>query len=80
MGLRGIGAKPVQAPAKRKPSVKQEPWRRAGLTRAERVIAFVQCCPVTQGKLAGTRIKLRPFQRSFIKSVYVEDSDGSRPV
>ena len=80
MGLRGYGAKPKQAVRKRKPSVKQEPWRRAGLTRAQRVIAFVEVCPITAGRNAGKLLKLRPFQLDFINSVYAENESGQSPV
>jgi len=40
-----------------------------GLSRAERVIAFVESLPCTAGPLAGTLLKLRPWQRRFIRAV-----------
>ena len=39
MGLRGSGARPVKKASKSK---RQASWRRAGLSRSERVIRFVQ--------------------------------------
>ena len=96
MGLRGPGANPApirrakaEAPSSQhdmfgtvevlapKPF---EPWREPGLTRAERVIAFVETLPITQGSLAGTTMHLRGWQRRFVEEVYAEDDRGGRPV
>ncbi len=71
MAARGKGAgrrKELQAAAAlitRKPS-----WQRAGLSRAERVIRFVQSLPVTKGLLSGTKVRLLPDQREFIERLY----------
>jgi phage terminase large subunit-like protein len=46
------------------------PWERKGLSRAERVIKFCECLPVTSGTLAGTTLKFRPWQRDIIKNIY----------
>ena len=71
MGLRGPGAKRLVAARAALPDKpRKEPWRKKGLSRAERVIAFVQSLPVTKGKLAGTKMKLLPGQRRFIEEVY----------
>jgi len=41
------------------------------LTRGEKVCAFIEkYCPVPEGDLLGQMIKLEPFQRAFILSVY----------
>lgn len=81
MGLRGIGAKPKSAKGITSPKLRKRlPWERKGLSRAERVIAFCEDMPITQGKLAGTKMKLREWQKDFIRSVYREDDDGNRPV
>jgi phage terminase large subunit-like protein len=78
MSLRGIGAKPLSERGKIK--VRDVvPWDVPGLTRAERVIAFCEDLPITQGKLAGTKMVLRDWQRRFIKKVYAE-KNGTRPV
>src|SRR5690606_37792802 len=79
MGLRGPGAKPVKrkasAPgAKARP--KRHPWQRAGLTRAQRVIAFLESLPITAGAHAGRKMKLRPWQRREIEAVYRADGMG----
>jgi phage terminase large subunit-like protein len=71
MGLRGPGA----ARAKQaREAVAAEPmervWDREGLTRAERVIAFVESLPITKGKLAGEKLRLLPGQRDFIQAIY----------
>lgn len=71
MAARGKGSgrrKELQAEAaliRRKPS-----WQRAGLTRVERVVRFVQSLPVTKGILAGSRVKLLADQIEFIGEVY----------
>ena len=55
------------------------PWERPGLSRADRVIAFLENLTVGSGKFAGERLGLRPFQRRFIRAVYREHR-GRRPV
>jgi phage terminase large subunit-like protein len=81
MGLRGPGAKPKSGKAKAAPKLRKRlPWQRKGLSRVERVIAFLEDLPITAGKLAGTKMKVRPWQREFLEAVYREDADGNRPV
>jgi len=79
MALRGPGAKAL---SKRGKVATREvlPWDMPGLTRPERVIAFCEDLPITAGKLAGTNMQLREWQRAFIRAVYAEDADGRRPV
>lgn len=79
MALRGVGAKALSERGKidERPV---KPWEEPGLTRAERVIAFIEDLPITAGKLAGTQMSLRPWQREFIKAVYAEDAEGRRPI
>jgi len=83
MGLRGFGA------ARRKPPERAEgasrrrrlPWKRSGLSRAERVVAFLQFLPITKGILAGTKMKLLPGQRRFVEAVYGRlAADGRRQI
>jgi phage terminase large subunit-like protein len=50
------------------------------LSRAQNVIRFVETLPITSGLLAGTSLKLRPWQRAFIEAVYREDKAGRRQV
>lgn len=71
MGLRGPGARRLTdaraaAPERRR----RMPWEAKGLTRAGRVIKFVQYCPVTKGKRAGRKMKLLPGQRAFLEDLY----------
>lgn len=81
MGLRGPGAKPKSARKAANDNLRAVlPWQKDGLNRAERVIAFLEDLPITQGKLAGTKLKVRPWQREFIEAVYREDDEGNRPV
>jgi phage terminase large subunit-like protein len=81
MGMRGINATPKstskRAHAHTSP---RHPWTAKGLSRAERVIAFVETLPCTAGPLAGTKLKLRPWQKSFIRAVYKTDKTGNRLV
>jgi phage terminase large subunit-like protein len=84
LGLRGPGARPVKLTktgridrgGKRGPRL---PWRATTLKRWERVVVFCEELTVTSGSLAGTKMKLRPFQKAFLKSVYGEDNKH-RPV
>ena len=46
------------------------PWERKGLSRVERVIAFLEFLPITKGILIGKKLKLLPNQRRFIERVY----------
>ncbi len=79
MAVRGIGAKALSQ--RGKIEVRQvKPWEEPGLSRAGRVIAFLEDLPITAGKLAGTTMTLRPWQRDFIEAVYAEDVEGRRPV
>ncbi|RDE09344.1 terminase large subunit domain-containing protein [Pelagibacterium lacus] len=79
MALRGKGAKALSA--RGKIEVREvAPWDEPGLTRAERVIAFCEDLPITAGKLAGSQMELREWQREFIRDVYAVDDAGNRPV
>ncbi|MEO7192650.1 MAG: terminase TerL endonuclease subunit [Vicinamibacterales bacterium] len=67
MGLRGPRARQrteAKLP-KRRPC-----WKRSGLSRAARVIAFCERLPITKGILAGKRMKLLAHQVAFIEAVY----------
>lgn len=80
MGLRGPGAKPVQQQDAKKSRKKRRPWDKPGLSRAERVIAFLQTLPISSGSLAGTKLKVRPWQRRIIEGIYRTDGKGHRIV
>ncbi|MEP4260256.1 MAG: terminase TerL endonuclease subunit [Rhizobiaceae bacterium] len=56
------------------------PWELPGLSRVERVIAFLEDLPITQGSLAGTKLRIRDWQRDFLEAIYAEDDTGRRPV
>lgn len=56
-------------------------WRdEEGLSRAERVIAFLEDLPITSGAHAGRKMTIRPWQRDIVNGIYATDSDGARPV
>jgi phage terminase large subunit-like protein len=81
MGRRGIGATPKPTP-KRAPvkPAGPHPWEKPGLSRADRVIKFCETLPVTAGPLAGTKLRLRLWQKNFIHAVYKTDKAGKRLV
>ena len=59
----------------------QVPWESPALKRrSDRVIAFCEDLTVTSGPLAGKKIKLRPWQKKFIRAVYDVDKAGNRHV
>jgi phage terminase large subunit-like protein len=79
--MRGINATPKRTSRRSRSTVlPPHPWDAPGLSRAERVIRFVNTLPCTQGPLAGTTLKLRPWQTKFIKAVYRCDKQGNRAV
>ncbi len=89
MGLRGIGAKPLADKYKHRPGPAEykanldavRPWAVEGLSRSERVIAFLETLPISSGSLAGTKLKIRDWQkRDIIEPIYATDSDGLRYV
>ena len=82
MGLRGPGAKPKKGRKSANDNRREAlPWEAEGLDRLERVIAFMEDMPVTQGKLAGTKMKLRPWQvEQFLEPIFAEDDEGKRRV
>lgn len=91
MGRRGPGARPVRSEGDERqtelgfagalsPLRSRLPWEESGLSRLERVIAFLEDLPVTQGALAGTKLMIRPWQREFLAAVYAESESGLRPV
>ena len=46
------------------------PWTLPGMSRAERVIAFLEYLPITKGILRGKKMRLLPHQREFVERVY----------
>ena len=76
MGLRGPNAKSKKGARTRK----RWPWNKKGLTRAQRVITFIECLRVTSGALAGQPFTLRPWQKEIVEAWYATDADGRRIV
>ncbi len=57
------------------------PWKKPGLSRVQKVIAFLEYLKITKGPLAGKKMKLLDAQREFIEAVYGrEREDGLRQV
>jgi phage terminase large subunit-like protein len=83
MGKRGPGAKPVDlsAPQGRVKSVRRQKllaWQQDGLTRAERVIAFIETLKVTSGIFAGQNFLLREWQKAIVRGIYDPIGDDGR--
>lgn len=81
MGLRGPGAKSLKSRGKSEVKLRKRlPWEKKGLSRPERVIAFCEDFKITSGKFAGTKVKLRNWQKNDIKAIYHENKVGDRPI
>ncbi|WP_319524663.1 terminase TerL endonuclease subunit [uncultured Desulfosarcina sp.] len=46
------------------------PWDNPKLTRATRVIKFVESLPITSGVHAGKPFRLRPWQKKIVRAIY----------
>jgi phage terminase large subunit-like protein len=81
MGLRGFGAQPKKKVVGARARHRALPWKKKGLSRVERVIAFLEFTPVTKGIYAGRKMKLLPGQRKFIEAIYGRVAkDGRRKI
>jgi len=69
MGLRGRNARPLSKREPFDPS-EEKPWQKTYLPREEKVIIFIESLTITSGASAGTRLKLRPWQKKFIREIY----------
>lgn len=76
MGRRGIGAIPKTS----EPPKRNNPWEKPGLSRAERVMEFIEDLTVTSGADSGKKLLLRGWQRRFIRSAYRVNQQGLRLV
>jgi phage terminase large subunit-like protein len=76
MGARGVGARPAR------PHIKKSlyPWEAPRLTRAARVIRFIEHLQITSGTRAGQKFKLEPFQKEIIREWFKTDRNGKRIV
>jgi phage terminase large subunit-like protein len=81
MGMRGPGAARQRKAAEAwQDDATAHAWEVPGLTRAGRVIAFLESLQVTKGFGAGEPLRLLPFQREWIEAVYQDGDDGQRAV
>ncbi|MCB2190419.1 MAG: terminase large subunit [Deltaproteobacteria bacterium] len=72
MGRRGPKAGPTKT-VQDGPKVSGEYcflWEKPGLTRAQRVVLFVESLPITSGMHAGRLFRLRPWQKKIIRALY----------
>jgi phage terminase large subunit-like protein len=72
MGLRGVwaGVRRENRELVESRPARRLPWLKKGLTRVQRIIAFLEFLPITKGRLVGERMKLLPDQRRFVEEVY----------
>ena len=73
MGLRGPGAGRLKQAKEAVEGRKRRlalPWQSKGMSRAQRVVAFLEFLPITKGKLAGRQMKLLSEQKRFIRDIY----------
>lgn len=71
MGLRGYGSTRAKEAREQADKLNRElPWKAKGLSRYERVVAFLEFLPVTKGRLEGSRFTLLDKQKRFLKRVY----------
>ena len=82
MGLRGPNARPKSRQGNPKATARKRApkWQAKGLSRAERVIAFIESLRVTSGIHTGRRFRLRDWQRAIIAEWYATDRKGRRTV
>lgn len=80
MGLRGPGAKTRKKAGPVPTRLKSLPWLKRGLSRVERVIAFLEFLPITKGILAGTKMKLLDNQRQFVEAIYGNLAEDGRRI
>src|SRR4051812_22892035 len=80
MGLRGPGAARRRAVTREAESVSRPlPWLKPRLSRAERVVRFLEWLPITKGPFTGRKMKLLSEQREFIRAIYGDlDKEGLR--
>jgi len=95
MGKRGIGAKPkpntIQDHGAQLPLLaettevikvhrKPFPWKNVQLPMSERFFLFAENLPVSSGKLAGQKFRLRGWQKEMLRPVFDRQVDGKRVI
>lgn len=79
--MRGPGAARQRLAKEQAAETKRRlPWKKKGLSRAERVIKFLEFLPVTKGRRRGKKMRLLPSQREFIENVFATDKAGRSKV
>ena len=69
MGLRGVGAKHITAQASPLGRFKLPKRKRKGESDTAFLIRWIESLPVTSGSLAGSKMRLLPFQKDIIRGV-----------
>jgi phage terminase large subunit-like protein len=81
MGLRGIRAEPLAITGAKKRGRPARPyWAAKGLSRADRVIRFIEELRITAGMKAGEQFRLREWQREIVRGIYDPIGDDGRRI
>ena len=51
-------------------ALKPKSWQKPGLSRVERVIAFVEGLQLTSGKYRRQEFRLKPWQKDIVRGIY----------
>jgi phage terminase large subunit-like protein len=80
MGLHGRGSSFLLRARREAETRKRapDPWKKRGLSRLEKVVRFIEFCPVTKGIRLGEKLKLLPDQVDFLRAIY--DRPADQPV
>lgn len=78
MGARGPGAGKLKAVAAEAVAA-EHPWEKAGMSAADKVLAFLGTLPIVAGLRAGEKMEVLEFQERFVRGVYAETA-GERTV
>lgn len=82
MGARGPKARTAANAGARNYKVPSgpKPWHDPGLSRADKVIAFIETLIISSGKGSGEPFRLRPWQKEIIRRIYATNLTGKRLV
>lgn len=82
MGARGPGSDEQRKAALKAEKLDRDfPWENHALSNSGKVIEFLEFLPITSGMLAGSKMKLLPDQKQWVREVYDDlDDDGLRKI
>jgi phage terminase large subunit-like protein len=80
VGKRGIGARRKGGEQAQSTRKKPFPWENAKLPMSERFFLFAESLPISSGKLAGQKLRLRDWQKDMLRPVFDRQIDGKRVI